>query len=99
MTKIFNASIQDAKENQKQGATRNNAANQQANAAIMESLGGKTELSNREKVAAWYKKLLNSLHFIVWEFQKKFLKKRKKRQKALRLYLRSAAMKARRKTA
>lgn len=56
MTKIFDASIQDAKENQKQGATRNNAANQQANAAIMESLGGKTELSNREKAAAWYKK-------------------------------------------
>lgn len=56
MTKIFGASIQDAKENLKQSATRNNAANQQANAAIMESLGGKTELSNREKVAAWYKK-------------------------------------------
>lgn len=55
MTKIFNASIHDAKENKKQSAARNNAVSQLESAKEMESLGVQ-ELSNREKVTAWYAK-------------------------------------------
>ena len=54
-SKIFNESVKDSKVNVKQSAARNNAASQQANAAVMESLNNQ-ELSSREKVAAWYKK-------------------------------------------